>query len=154
MDEASFQESLKRVIPRLAELQVKRGLWTEKSALEASRSVYTGFLPQGLATPHNRLFNVVEDSTNARVGEAWYRTEELGGKLDFTIEWIWIEPRHRRRGYATEALLQLEEEARRLGAERTKLYVWRDNPDAAALYTKLGYAADGSIMRKPLKPPA
>ena len=153
MDEASFQESLQRVIPRLAELQVKRGLWTEESALEASRSVYTGLLPQGLATPRNHLCNLVDDSTNARVGEAWYKTDELGGKVDFTIEWIWVEPHHRRRGYATQALLQLEEEARRLGAERTKLYVWRDNPDAVALYSKLGYTTDGSIMRKTLKPP-
>ena len=109
MDEANFQESLERGIARLAELQVKRGLWTERSALEASRSIYAGLLPQGLETPHNHLCNLVDDTTHARVGEVWYRTDELGGKVDFTIEWIWVEPHYRRRGYATQALLQLEE---------------------------------------------
>jgi ribosomal protein S18 acetylase RimI-like enzyme len=153
MDEATFQESLKRVIPRLAELQAKRGLWTAESALEAARSVYTGLLPRGRETPHNYLCSVVDVSTNARVGEVWYKTDELGGKVDFTIEWIWTEPSHRRKGYATQALQLVEREARRLGAERAKLYVWMDNPEAVALYTKLGFSADGWLMRKSLMRP-
>jgi len=149
-DENDYQEFLNRVVPRLAELQVKRGLWNEDGALESSKAVYAGLLPQGLATPKLWLRTLVDDGSNARVGEVLYKVEELGGKVDFLIEWIWVDPQHRRRGYATQALLQLENEARRVGADRTRLFVWMDNPEAAALYSSLGYTTISMGLSKTL----
>ena len=148
MTEAEFQEYLERSIPRLAARWVERGLWAESRATESSRAYYARMLPQGVQTPNHHLVRLVETKTGRVVGEAWYSVDPEGGKTRFCIEWIWIDPACRRQGHATEALRCLEEEARNLGAERTELTVWTDNPNAVALYAKLGYTTASLRMAK------
>ncbi len=150
MDEAAFRAFLDRAIPRRAERYVRRGLWKEDRALETSREEYARHFPLGPATPHQNLVDVVEEPSGARVGEVWYEAREAGGKVDFCIEWLFIEPEYRRRGYATEVLRLLEDEARRRGAEWTRLMVWMDNPGARQLYVRLGYETQVMGMAKPL----
>jgi ribosomal protein S18 acetylase RimI-like enzyme len=153
MTEEDFQESLERSIQRHATEYARRGLWTEDAALEASRLGFALLLPQGRATPHRRFCNVIEETLGSRVGETWYTVEEKGGKVQFWMDWILIDPPHRRRGHATRVLGLLEEEALRLGADRTGLSVWVDNPGAVALYAKLGYVATNMRMMKPIGRP-
>ena len=74
--------------------------------------------------------------------------KERGGKVHFWIDWIWIERQYRRQGFATATLRILEQEARKLGADRTGLTVRTDNPGAVALYSKLGYANERMQMTK------
>ncbi len=107
-------------------------------------------MPNGRETPHHNLSNAVDDAIGARVGEAWYTVQERAGKTQFWIDWVWIEPKHRRQGYATQILRRMEEEARRAGADRIGLSVWTDNPGAMALYSKLGYTTVHMRMSKPL----
>ena len=150
MDENDFARYLARAIPRRAERYAARGVWKEERALETSRQLYAQLLPQGASTPHQHFVRIVESATEASVGEAWYRTEEVGGVVQFWIEWITIEPEHRRKGYASAALDLLEQEARRLGATRTGLDVWSDNPGAFELYRKQGYRTIRQSLVKPL----
>ena len=140
MSEADFAQYLARAIPRRAERFASRGIWSEREALDASRETYGRLLPQGVHTPGNHFCHVIDGVSGQRVGEAWYTTRKEGGVLHFWVEWIWIEPEHRRHGYATEALRLLEGEARRLGAPQIGLDVWTDNPGAVELYRKLGYS--------------
>jgi ribosomal protein S18 acetylase RimI-like enzyme len=148
MTEEDFQDSLQRSIRRHATEYARRGPWTQDAALEASRLVFAQFLPQGLATPHHHFSNLVDETSGSRVGETWYTAEEKGGKVQIWIDWIWIDPLHRRRGHATELLGLLEDEALKLGADRTGLSVWADNPGAVALYAKSGYVTvDMRMMR-------
>jgi ribosomal protein S18 acetylase RimI-like enzyme len=150
MTEEEFQESLARSIARHASDRARRGLWSEAGALEASRAEYDELLPQGRATPSRHFCTLIDNGTGGRVGETWYTVEERGGKVRFWIEWLWIDPAHRRRGHATEALRRLEAEARTLGADRTGLNVWTDNPGAMELYRKLGYTPASLQMMKPI----
>jgi ribosomal protein S18 acetylase RimI-like enzyme len=152
MSEADFLGFRERAIPRRADRFAARGIWTRDRALEASRRVYDRALSEGLSTPHQHLGNILEVRSGLRVGEVWYSAEEQGGSLQFWVEWIWIEPEFRRRGYATAALTALEEEARRLGATRLGLDVWTDNPPAIELYRRLGYSPARVSMVKPLGP--
>ncbi|MGI0054561.1 MAG: GNAT family N-acetyltransferase [Thermoplasmata archaeon] len=139
VDDVAFEAFLQRAISRRAERWVRRGIWTPEAGLAASREAYAEIFPQGRLTAHQQVCDVVESDTGARVGDVWYSTRESGGKVDFEINWLGIEPGYRRRGYATRVLGLLEAEARSLGAERTRLTVWMDNPDARRLYHKLGY---------------
>ena len=139
MNEADFHEFIKRAIPRYATRKVQRGLWVEEVAVETSKTDLARFLPQGKDTPDHHFCNLRDDETGVLVGESWYTASTKGGKVQFWIEWIWVEPPHRRKGYATQALQRLEEEARSLGADRLGLNVWIDNPGAIALYSGLGY---------------
>jgi ribosomal protein S18 acetylase RimI-like enzyme len=149
MDDAAFEAFLRRAVPRRAERWVARGIWTPDRALEASRQAYAEQFPQGRKTPGNCLYDVVDTPSGSVVGEAWYTAREGGGKITFWIEWIAIWPEYRRRGFGSELLGLLEQEALRLGADRTGLTVWTDNPRALALYTKLGYTAANVNMVKP-----
>lgn len=150
MNERDFQDSVQRSIARLAAEYVRRGLWVEESAIGASRKEFARLLPNGRETPDRYFVNVVRAEGGQRVGETWYLVQEQGGKLRFWIDWIWIDPEHRRKGYATATLARLEEEARNRGADRVGLAVWLDNPGAIALYSKLGYVPASMWMMKPV----
>jgi len=152
MDDAGFRAFVERAIPRRAERWVRRGIWDPARAIEASREGYAQAFPQGRLTPHQHLLDVIEQASGARIGEVWCETRETGGKVDFNIQWLYIEPEFRRRGFGAEVLRLLEEDARRRGAERTRLIVWMDNPDAIRLYSKLGYVTQTMGMAKSLTP--
>ncbi len=152
MSEADFDASRDRAIPRHAADQVRRGLWTEEESLEASRVEFAQLLPQGSATPHFHFCNVVDESTKSVLGETWYSVRAMGGKVQFWIDWIWIEPRYRRRGYATQVFRYFEKEAAKLGADRIGLHVVVENDGAIALYSQLGYQTTNLRMTKLLNP--
>ena len=118
MSDEEFQVSRNHTIPELAADYVRRGIWAEGAALETSREEFALLLPQGLATRGKHLRNILDNETGRCVGEVWYTVQEKGGKVQFWIDWIGIEPQHRRRGYATRTLRLLEDEARGLGADR------------------------------------
>ena len=148
MSEADFEDSLKRGIRMLAADLVRLGLATEELSLEASRAEFSELLPQGLKTPGHCLRNVLDAASGNRVGETWFTVKERGGRVHFLIDWIWIDSQYRRRGFATATLHALEQEARKLGADRTRLSVMTDNSGAVALYSKLGYSTTNIRMTK------
>jgi len=150
MSEDDFQMSLRRSVPRHAADYVRRGLWTEGASLETMEKEFAQLLPNGRETPNRHFANVIDSERGRRVGETWYLAQERGGKVRFWIDWIWIEPEYRRKGYATATLRRLEDEARHVGADRVGLSVWFDNPGAIELYSKLGYEPTNMWMMKPL----
>ena len=152
MSPPEFDRFVERAVPRRAARLVARGVWSPTEALAASRAAYARALPDGLATSDQHFCHIVAVPGAPPVGEVWYSTRFEGGRVQFWVEWIWIEPEHRRRGYATAALYRLEAEARRRGATRCGLDVWMDNPGAVALYRKLGYATTKASMVKELAP--
>lgn len=140
MDDPQFAVFLERAIPRRAERYVRRGVWAEEEALAASRALYARALPNGRRTEGQNFCRLVQAPGGTPVGEVWYSVQPEGGRVLFWVEWIWIEPEHRRRGLATEAFRELVAEAKRQGASRVGLDVWFDNPGAIELYRKLGFA--------------
>ena len=151
MSDADFRDSVQRSVARHAADYVRRGLWAAEGSLEVSKKEFAEFLPQGRETPDRHFASVVDRETGQRVGETWYLIRPRAGKVRFWIDWIWIDPNHRRKGYAVATLLRLEEDARRMGADRVGLSVWFDNPGAIALYQKLGYAPASMWMMKSLE---
>lgn len=61
-----------------------------------------------------------------------------------------IDERHRRKGYATAAMLALEEKARSWGLARLGLHVFANNAAATSLYESLGFFMTGRFMTKEL----
>ncbi|MCI4344737.1 MAG: GNAT family N-acetyltransferase, partial [Thermoplasmata archaeon] len=154
MSRPEFQASVERAIPRHASDSARRGRWTEAAALEASQREFAELLPQGFDTPAFHFCTVVNEADGAGVGETWYRVQERGGKLHFWVDWIWIDPPFRRRGYASEVLLLLAGRAASLGADRIGLSVADDNTGAKALYAKLGFKPWSAQLMKELPPAA
>lgn len=153
MNEREFEASLERAIPRHADLQVHLGLWAESEAVAASRAEFAQLLPKGYETPEYEFRNIVDGDTRAQVGETWTIVRSRGGKVQFWIDWIWIEPSMRRRGYATAVFGLLEQEAIGSGADRVGLNVRYENAEALGLYAKLGFRPTHLRMTKVLVPP-
>jgi len=61
-----------------------------------------------------------------------------------------ILPAFRRRGFAEDAMLELEVYVRRLGLTQISLHVFEHNTVASALYDKLGFVAFNNRLIKKL----
>ena len=150
MSEEEFARSLDSAIRRHAEDSVRRGQWRGPEALEASAAEFRLYLPQGRATAGAHFCHLEDEGSGATVGELWYHVLTNGGTTRVWVDWVWVDPPHRRRGFASAALRAVEEEAIRIGAIRIGLSVYADNPGARALYERLGFVPEVyHMMRSP-----
>lgn len=133
------------------------GRWTAAEALRKSRQEFATLLPKGMATPDHRFFSIVRLPDRKAVGMLWIQIQSKPQPSAFIFNIEIFKP-FRRRGYATQAMKLLEQEARRLGLENIRLHVFAHNTAARPLYEKLGYIATNIAMRKrlsraPTRPP-
>ena len=108
-------------------------------------------LPNRLDSPDQFVFAIEDEATGERVGDAWLARREspLLGAFAFVAS-IEVAKQFRRQGFARQAMLLLEEEARSRGLDRITLNVYGDNDAARALYRSLGYAERAVTMAKEL----
>ena len=140
---------LRAAIASYAEDKTASGQWSPDESLERSTQEHAELLPQGLSTPDNHLFSVL-NGDDQLVGVLWFAVKT---KFNAPVAYLYnieIDPKHRRRGHAYRALLALEEEARRMGLAGVALHVFGHNAAAQALYAKLGYAPTNINLYKPL----
>ncbi len=149
MTAEEFEAWLPGEISDYAAEHVRTGRWSAEEALERSREEHTQLLPQGLATPDHRLWNIVAAGGREAVGMLWIQVMQkpMPSAFIYNIE---VFPEFRRRGYAERAMLRLEEEARRLRLEGIRLHVFGHNTAARPLYEKLGYVPTNIQMVKRL----
>ncbi len=148
--ETEFEDYRRLGIVRYAEENVKAGFWSPAEAIEKSRAAHEALLPQGLATPHQYLFSIREPERGEPVGTIWLSADyESATPSGFIYDLFIFEP-FRRKGFATQAMLALEDKARELGLTVLYLHVFAHNPAARSLYDKLGYGVKSTNMAKPL----
>jgi ribosomal protein S18 acetylase RimI-like enzyme len=144
-----FDAWLPRAIAEYAQEHVAAGRWSEAESIEKSRSEHERLLPQGPQTPGHHMWSIVRMADRQPVGLLWIQVQDKPTPRAF-IFYIEIDQQFRRRGYAEQAMLKLEEEARRLGLESIGLHVFGHNTAARPLYEKLGYVATNINMSKRL----
>jgi len=149
MTSAEFDAWLPGTIAGYAAEHVRSGRWSGDEALVRSREEHERLLPQGLATPDHHLCNIVPAGGGQAVGMLWFQAMQKPTPSAFVYN-IEIYPEFRRRGYAEQAMLELEEEARRLGLTGIRLHVFGHNTAARPLYDKLGYVPTNINMLKEL----
>ena len=151
MTAAEFAEWVGQSIVDYAADKVASGQWTADESLALSRREIDELLPQGLETPGNHLFTIV-DSLGVAVGMLWFAVKKkFGADIAFVFD-VDIRPERRRQGHAERAFLAVEEEARRLGLAGMALHVFGHNHGARALYAKLGFQPTNISMFKPIEP--
>ena len=141
-------EPLAADIAAYAAEKVRAGNWTPEEAPHRSREVHDRLLPQGVNTSHHHLFTI--DLLGNPVGRVWLSTDPttMGG-AGFIYD-IFVVEHFRRQGIALQAMLLLEEEAKKLGVARLALHVFGYNSAARSLYEKLGYEVTNVNMHKSL----
>ncbi|MBC7941379.1 MAG: GNAT family N-acetyltransferase [Chitinophagaceae bacterium] len=153
MRESAYPGRVGAAVRAYAEDNVAACRWPAEGALQRARDTFAGLLPLGLATPDNHLFEIVAGDaggTGVTVGWVWLAMEHPPGDPHAFVYNIEIAAAHRRQGHGWRALQALEAVARRLGARSIGLHVFANNPQAQALYARLGYAVTGVNMNKPL----
>ena len=152
MSEAAFAEYMAASVPAFADDKVASGQWSADTALELSRQGYEALLPQGLATPDNYLFEICSATAPGVVGMLWFAVQERAGKKIAYVYDVMIHPEHRRNGHGTRAFRELEAMVHALGLTGIALHVFGHNPEAHALYIRLGFQPTNITMFKPIPP--
>jgi ribosomal protein S18 acetylase RimI-like enzyme len=147
MTEQDFQDFYERSIRDYADEKTKAGNYQPEEALGRSRREYEELLPDGLASKDQYLYSIVEDVSGQKVGILWVAVNHRGQPAAFIFD-IEIYEAFRRRGYAEQAFLRLEEKMKALGMTKIGLHVFGHNHAAQALYNKLGYEITNIHMAK------
>jgi len=145
MTEEDYQQFIDWAIEDYAKEQVKAGAWLSEEALEQGKKVFGALLPEGLSTP-DQLFYVIEGDRNNPVGQMWFGVRDEGKSRITVLYELVIYEEHRRRGYASQALLALEDKVRDQGLKQIILHVYGHNE--IALYRKSGYVERNVTMVK------
>jgi ribosomal protein S18 acetylase RimI-like enzyme len=61
------------------------------------------------------------------------------------INYLAVDPMHRRQGFARLLVTEVEERLRDLGCAKINLQIRRDNPEAIAFYERVGFAEDAAV---------
>jgi GNAT superfamily N-acetyltransferase len=104
---------------------------------EAARRKAAEDVPRVLSDPANTLYALEEDGE--RVGRLWLGERDQQGRRFLWIWDVFVDERHRGRGLGREAMVLVEEEARRRGVSRVELNVFGGNEVARSLYRSLEY---------------
>jgi GNAT superfamily N-acetyltransferase len=121
--------------------------YSPENALKLSEESYTSGLPQGLKTPDNYIFTILNASEQP-VGALWFATKEHFGKKTAFIYDIEINLAERGKGLGKATMLALEAEVKKLGIHKINLHVFAFNKTAHALYASLGYKTTDITMEK------
>ena len=140
---------LLQTVPAYAADKVASGQWSEEASLELSKKEFEELLPQGLDSPDNHLFTIV-DSRSAPVGVLWFAVKtRFNARIAYVFD-VSVWPERQREGHAFRAFHALEDEVRQLGLSGIALHVFGHNMGAQALYAKLGFHPTNISLFKPV----
>lgn len=149
MSEEAYPAFFEDAVAGYAEQNVAGGRWLAEDAPGLARAETTRLLPQGLQTPDNHLFEVMDDAAGRAVGYAWFAAAPRGSiKVAFVVQ-VTIHPAFQGQGHGRAALALLEERAKELGLAGMALHVFAYNKPARGLYESAGYEVSSLNMIKP-----
>ena len=150
MTPQEFEEFLEHDIREYARERVRAGFWSETEALARSRKEHRALLPDGLKSRFHHIYTIQDADSGLAVGVLWFKTDldsSRGSGFIFDLE---IHEPFRRKGYARQAMLELENVARGMGLRQLGLHVFAYNESARLLYEGLNYRVASLNMLKDL----
>jgi ribosomal protein S18 acetylase RimI-like enzyme len=139
MTDAEFRLFLEHDVREYAQSQVRAGYWSEAESVPRSRREHNTLLRDGLKSKFHHLYSIRESESNQAVGVLWFKANLDSSKASGFIFDLEIHEPFRRKGYARQAMLELEKVAREMGLRQLALHVFAYNDEARALYESLGY---------------
>lgn len=138
MTKQEYAAWVEESIPAYAAEKVASGQWSKEESLELSRKENSELLPQGIDTPDNHFYTIVDEQLNA-VGMLWFAVKtKFNSRVAYVFD-VNIAPERQREGHALRAFIALEAEVQNLGLSGIALHVFGHNTGARALYAKLGF---------------
>jgi ribosomal protein S18 acetylase RimI-like enzyme len=137
MTDREYAPFLEQTVATFADALVRSMDKTPEEAREIARGHLAELLPKGLTTTGHHFRTIVRD--DERVGVLWFAEQFDEPPRRVFIYDIAVDAGQRGRGVGTEAIRDLEAEARALGAEEVRLSVFGYNTGAIRLYERLGF---------------
>lgn len=150
MTSQEFDAFLEHSIETYAQENVRAGYWSETEAISRSRKEHRILLPDGLKSRYHHLYTIREIESGEQVGILWFKTDLDSSRGSAHIFDLEIHKPYRRRGYARQAMQELEDVARGMGLRQLGLHVFAHNQPAQRLYEHLGYQTASLNMLKDL----
>ena len=150
MTTADYEAYVRDSMPNYARNKVSSGEWAEETAETQARQVFDELLPQGLDTPNNYLFQIIDEWDEVPVGVIWIAERDRAGQPSAYIYDVFIKEEYQGKGHGSRAIKQVEDKAMDLGLPGIGLHVFGDNENARRLYERLGYEPVNVFMYKRL----
>ena len=149
MTDASFGAYLDAAIEEYArEIRLTDHVsWDD--AVARSRKDYDELLPHGLTSEGHVLLDVVDASTQARVGALWLGLRPPSAAFVYDVH---LHPAARGRGLGRAAMRAGADWCRARGVDVLGLSVFGHNDVALGLYESLGYDVVVEALRRPVEP--
>ena len=148
MTQAQYSDFMEAIIPPYVAERAAADHVSAKVANRYARHQHARLLPEGHRTTGHRFLRIVSTDSDEPVGGVWFWID-VENKQGFLYN-ITVFPQHRRRGFASDALVLVEEMVGSAGCTALGLNVFSSNDGAIALYRKLGFSAASSYWNKPL----
>jgi ribosomal protein S18 acetylase RimI-like enzyme len=148
MNQAQFVGFMEAVFPSYVAERAAADHVSLEMAGQYARVQLARLLPDGHLTVGHRFLRVLSTDSGQGVGDVWFWIDSEN-KQAF-LYYIAVLPEHRRRGFASAALVAIEEMVRAAGCISLGLNVFSSNHGAIALYRRLGFCTVASYWTKPL----
>lgn len=142
MQQEDFDNVLESEIRNYAADHVRNGNWPDEGSLERSRKEFESLLPQGIHTPYQYLWSLMDG--DRKIGFIWVQVRD--GKA-FIYDFL-IDEEYRGKGYGKQALAAMDERLKSMNVASVGLHVFGDNTAAQELYKKMGFGIAGLHMIK------
>ncbi len=146
MHEDEFEDWLPHVRDGYADGMVEHAGMSEEAARAKAADDTKMLFPDGKLVAEQSVYVLEADGVS--VGVLWVAERAVDGERALWIYDIEVNEEFRGRGYAREAMLHAEAEARRRGIHQVALNVFGGNEIARNLYRSLGYAERAVTMSK------
>jgi len=121
-----------------------------EDGLKEARKSFASLLPDGkVDVPDQYLYAIEADQV--KVGVLWFCVRRARKVPEAYVLDVVVDEPHRRRGYAREAMVEMERLLRALGVTRVALNVFEHNRGAQQLYARLGYDVSAHALLKRLR---
>ena len=130
------------------------GFVIRKYHLDDEKDVIDLWSECGLIAPRNNPNKDIE--RKLRVNPEWFLVGELEGKIVATcmagyeghrgwINYLAVAPQYRRKGYATQIMLEAERILRKAGCPKINLQIRKTNMSVVEFYKAIGYDFDNVV---------
>lgn len=150
MKETDFSKYRQWALPNYAEEMIKAEGVLPEYAYKMAEDSFAKILPQGLKTPNQYFFSIVEKETSQSIGMIWFGKRKIGSQLQAFIYDFILNPEARGRGYGKLSMSLIEKEVKNVGLFSIGLHVFGHNKVAIELYQSVGYRATNLHMMKDL----
>lgn len=133
MTQERFQHYMFTAVETFAKEKVQNGTWTEEQAFSKAQAQYNILLPEGLQTPNNYFYSILENKKV--IGYIWIAQSTDNARTAFIYDFE-IYEEFQNQGFGSTSLELISFQAKKLGFSSIALHVFGSNSRALYVYKK------------------